>query len=271
VARAGKTMEEIVNSIQGVTTTITQITSASFEQTSGIQQVNQAIGQMDDVTQQNAALVEQAAASAEALEEQARKLSVTMENFKIADSASKPNVAPVLKTYTPSAPIQKTTPVVMSEAIEAIDIDLDGALKKHLDWKIKLRTAISNRETLDVATISKDNCCDFGKWLHHEDTHPQISHLSSYRECVEHHALFHVECGKIAEVINEKKYDQAEKLLGSVSGFSNASSAVGAAIMRLKKDTAAKPAAVVKPASVVKPVKSKVVDASSFADDWEEF
>ncbi len=81
VAQAGQTMEEIVNSIRGVTEVMTEISAASTEQTAGIQQVNQAIGQMDDVTQQNAALVEQAAAAAESLEEQAQSLSVTVEQF----------------------------------------------------------------------------------------------------------------------------------------------------------------------------------------------
>jgi len=84
VNQAGKTMQEIVQSIQGVTTVMAEITSASVEQSSGIAQVNYAIAQMDDVTQQNAALVEEAAASAESLEEQARKLSVTVANFKTA-------------------------------------------------------------------------------------------------------------------------------------------------------------------------------------------
>jgi methyl-accepting chemotaxis protein len=83
VARAGKTMEDIVNSIENVSKTISAITSASVEQNSGIQQVNQAISSMDDVTQQNAALVEEAAAAAEALEDQARHLSATVGNFKI--------------------------------------------------------------------------------------------------------------------------------------------------------------------------------------------
>lgn len=82
VAQAGKTMEDIVNSIENVSTTINAITKASVEQNSGIQQVNQAISAMDDVTQQNAALVEEAAAAAEALEDQARNLSVTVSNFK---------------------------------------------------------------------------------------------------------------------------------------------------------------------------------------------
>ena len=82
VAQAGKTMEEIVLAVRGVTTVMEEITSASVEQSTGIAQVNLAIAQMDNVTQQNAALVEQAAAGAEALEEQAQKLSVTVANFK---------------------------------------------------------------------------------------------------------------------------------------------------------------------------------------------
>jgi methyl-accepting chemotaxis protein len=83
VAQAGKTMQEIVYSVKGVTTIMAEITSASVEQSGGIAQVNNAISQMDEVTQQNAALVEQAAAGAESLEDQARKLSVTVANFKM--------------------------------------------------------------------------------------------------------------------------------------------------------------------------------------------
>lgn len=82
VAQAGKTMQEIVTAVQGVTTVMAQIADASVEQNIGITQVNQAIVQMDNVTQQNAALVEEAAANAELLEEQAQTLSVTVANFK---------------------------------------------------------------------------------------------------------------------------------------------------------------------------------------------
>jgi len=83
VAQAGVTMEGILNSISNVTNIMSEISAASIEQASGIEQVNQAIAQMDDVTQQNAALVEQAAASAELLEEQAQHLSVTVDGFKV--------------------------------------------------------------------------------------------------------------------------------------------------------------------------------------------
>ncbi|TAN68113.1 MAG: chemotaxis protein [Methylobacter sp.] len=82
VTQAGYTMKDIVSSIQQVTVIMSAISAASVEQSSGIAQVNQAISQMDDVTQQNAALVEQAAAAAEAMEEQAQNLSISVAVFK---------------------------------------------------------------------------------------------------------------------------------------------------------------------------------------------
>ena len=64
VERAGATMREIEDSVQRVTSLMGEISAASEEQSSGIDQVNRAVAQMDNVTQQNAALVEQAAAAA---------------------------------------------------------------------------------------------------------------------------------------------------------------------------------------------------------------
>ncbi|SHN42854.1 methyl-accepting chemotaxis protein [Duganella sacchari] len=83
VTQAGTTMTEVVDSIQRVTDIMGEITSASLEQSSGIEQVNQAIGQMDQVTQQNAALVEEAAAAAASLHDQADALTAIVAVFKL--------------------------------------------------------------------------------------------------------------------------------------------------------------------------------------------
>ncbi len=82
VEQAGKTMEDIVNSIQKVTEVMSEIAAASIQQNAGIDQVHQAVTQMDCVTQQNAALVEEAAAAAESLEEQIRSLAGEIAHFK---------------------------------------------------------------------------------------------------------------------------------------------------------------------------------------------
>ena len=81
-------MEEIVTSIKRVTDIMAEISAASVEQSAGIEQVNQAITQMDEVTQQNAALVEEAAAAAESLEEQAQNLADSVSVFKMNESGA---------------------------------------------------------------------------------------------------------------------------------------------------------------------------------------
>jgi len=86
VDQAGSTMKEVVSSIGSVTTIVGEITQASQEQTTGIEQINQAVMQMDDVTQQNAALVEEAAAAAASMQDQARILLEVVSVFKLDES-----------------------------------------------------------------------------------------------------------------------------------------------------------------------------------------
>ncbi|HEU4851849.1 MAG TPA: methyl-accepting chemotaxis protein [Telluria sp.] len=88
VNQAGMTMAEVVDSVKRVTDIMAEITAASVEQTAGIEQINQAITQMDDVTQQNASLVEEAAAAAQSLEQQAGELSQLVSVFKVERRSS---------------------------------------------------------------------------------------------------------------------------------------------------------------------------------------
>ncbi|MER0172126.1 MAG: methyl-accepting chemotaxis protein, partial [Nitrosomonas sp.] len=69
---------------------MSEISAASQEQSSGIEQVNQAVTQMDEVTQQNAALVEEAAAAAESMQEQAQALTQAVSTFKLSSGYSTP-------------------------------------------------------------------------------------------------------------------------------------------------------------------------------------
>ncbi|MBH1983152.1 MAG: CHASE3 domain-containing protein [Burkholderiales bacterium] len=87
VDQAGATMQEVVDSVQRLSAIIGEITDASEEQRLGIEQVNEAISQMDQVTQQNAALVEEAAA-ANAMQDQAAQLSHAVQVFRLKDAPS---------------------------------------------------------------------------------------------------------------------------------------------------------------------------------------
>ena len=95
VAQSGQTLEHIVLSVKKVCDIVAEIAAASREQSSGIDQVNKAITQMDAMTQQNASLVEQAAAASQSVAQQARNLTALMVAYQVSDEpASQARVAP---------------------------------------------------------------------------------------------------------------------------------------------------------------------------------
>ena len=88
VDKAGETMKEIVDSVKRAASIMGEISNASLEQSAGIEQVNQAVAQMDEITQQNASLVEEAAAAAEAMRGQADELAQLVNAFKLMSGSS---------------------------------------------------------------------------------------------------------------------------------------------------------------------------------------
>jgi methyl-accepting chemotaxis protein len=96
VEGAGTAMSDIVSSVQRVGDIIGEITAAASEQSAGIGQVNQSVGEIDRMTQQNAALVEESAAAAESLREQAARLSQVVQQFQLAGNAQ--TAQPVKRT-----------------------------------------------------------------------------------------------------------------------------------------------------------------------------
>jgi len=111
VQQAGSTMDDVVASVRRVTDIMGEITSASSEQSIGIDQVNTAITQMDHVTQQNAALVEQAAAAAASMQEQAARLSDVAASFKLGnDVVARPVLAAPPKPRASLAPVRNARP-----------------------------------------------------------------------------------------------------------------------------------------------------------------
>src|SRR5450830_136726 len=87
VEQAGSTMHEVVASVRRVTGIMSEMMSASQEQSAGIEQINMAVTQMDNVTQQNAALVEEAAAAAQAMQEQVNSLNDVVSVFRVGNIA----------------------------------------------------------------------------------------------------------------------------------------------------------------------------------------
>jgi methyl-accepting chemotaxis protein len=114
-------------------------------------------------------------------------------------------------------------------------MDLNEAIQKHAQWKFRFHQALLTNEPMDANTISKDNQCEFGKWLHGEAKalHGQ---RKAYAHCVALHAAFHIEAGKVATTINAHRKDEAERMLAKESPFSEASKAVAVSLIELQNE-----------------------------------
>jgi methyl-accepting chemotaxis protein len=154
VADAGQTMANIVEGVQSVTEIMNRISYSTLEQSSGVNQINQAVGQLDQMTQQNAALVEQASAAASSLQQQASKLSSAVSMFnlgstlalspmKLEQVALKSEASTVLSTSTASI-ARNLKPVLTApapaSAAKATVTKSDSGKKsslRHLDSNVK--------------------------------------------------------------------------------------------------------------------------------------
>ena len=95
VSAAGRTMEDIVTSVQKVSELITEIAAASDQQRAGLEQVNTAVSQMERVVQQNAGMVEDATQATDAMRDQANALVQLMARFRLHAEGASPEVVPV--------------------------------------------------------------------------------------------------------------------------------------------------------------------------------
>jgi methyl-accepting chemotaxis protein len=129
VAQAGQAMEEIIVAVRGVTELISRVAATTQEQGQGIDQVNQAIAQLDGVAQQNAALVEEASAATESLRNEVYGLTRLVDQFKISDQArgkpvERPPMPGASKAPSPTAiPTSTSKPLAFNRRNQATEND----------------------------------------------------------------------------------------------------------------------------------------------------
>jgi aerotaxis receptor len=218
--QAGGAMQQVIESTGRVTRIMGEMRDSTEEQSMGIAQVSKAVSQLDSVTQQNAALVEEAAAAASNLSEQTSRLTSAIAIFKI------PRAAGQRSGNEPT--------LLARSSVSDTTIDLDTAVKAHADWKLKLRNAANEQSTLDAATVSRDDCCVLGKWLHGAGR-PGYGHLPQFTDLIGKHANFHQQAGQVAQTINDGHYDRALTMIGSGTPFADASNGVVVAIRQLRQ------------------------------------
>ena len=251
VQEAGQTMTEVVGSFQKVARYVTEIAEASREQSTGIEQVAQAVGHMDEATQQNAALVEEAAAAAESLEEQARSLVQTVGMFRIAGGA---------------------------EQEPAGELDFDGVIQAHMQWKHKLRKFINGEgDPLDPAVVERDDKCALGCWIHGAGR--RFAQDAGFASLTDKHARFHRSAADIVRKTKAGDWNGANDTL--LNEFSALSEGTVQAIRQLRERhgratsvsaTAPVPVALAStPAARATTRRLAPVVAGNLAEEWQEF
>ena len=114
-------------------------------------------------------------------------------------------------------------------------MELQTALIHHLDWKVRLRTALAERRTVDVEMASDHAHCALGQWLEGEAA-ARLGHLASYRTSCEEHKRFHLAAGQVVRCIDEERAEEAQSMLGMAGTFSTASQALIEALKDLRED-----------------------------------
>jgi hypothetical protein len=113
-------------------------------------------------------------------------------------------------------------------------VDFDKVISAHAQWKMKFRAAINRKEQLNAQDIARDDLCELGKWIHSSGT-AKYSHNGAFTQLVGEHKQFHRCAGEVAQTINQRNYDHAERLIGAESKFSEASNLVISTLGRMKR------------------------------------
>ncbi|GAB4396898.1 MAG: hypothetical protein OHK0048_03280 [Rhodoferax sp.] len=197
VQQASEHMHQIVENAAQVKAFLDEVTRGAQEQSLGIGQIGEAVHELDRNTQANAALVEETDAAAKQLQQAAVRMAAQVDEFQL-----------------PNAPA--STPVE--------GVDVAAMISGHRAWKVKLRDAIENGEKVDVATLSRDDCCPLGKWIYGDGQ--RLSSRRSFTELLQNHARFHQVAGQVGQLINDGRTDEAIDALAPNTPFSQATTDV---------------------------------------------
>lgn len=206
VRKAGATMQEIVGSAEQVKALLDEVANGAKEQSLGVTQIGAAVQELDRNTQANAALVEQTAAAATAQQRVAMRMASTVDEFRLSGHKA-------------------------AALVEGVDVD--AIIDAHRQWKVKLRQAIEDGSTVDVATLSRDDCCALGKWIYADGK--RLSQRPNFVELVGRHRHFHNVAGGIGALINQKRMREAEDALAPGTVFAQATADVVSTLSAAKR------------------------------------
>jgi|GEM_PF-20446 len=168
VAQAGRTMNQVVSSIQRAATLMTEISGASSEQRKGIEYIHQSIQRMDDGIQQNATLVEEATAAAESMKGLAAQLITEVAVFRLPSTKMSAVLAQNSVRGATAARVLSAPSSVKLPTPKSLEgpLDFTSARAMHLAWREKLRAFLEGKTNLTDEQIGSHRECKLGQWLY---------------------------------------------------------------------------------------------------------
>ena len=191
----------------------------------GIGQISEAVHHLDTITQQNAAMVEELAAASGTLLDQVANAGVILSLMRL--HPDEPTLADV-----DAVEIRREA---KSEIANNGEFDYKAAIAAHGKWKITLRNAALNGETLDATTISRDDCCALGQMIYGPGG-KRWQGKAIFVELMDSHKTFHRQAGEIAATINAGNTDKALKMLDGGTPFAQSTHAVIGVLHRMQKN-----------------------------------
>ncbi|HET8707642.1 MAG TPA: CZB domain-containing protein [Pseudomonadales bacterium] len=113
-------------------------------------------------------------------------------------------------------------------------MDLDRAMIEHGNIKFQFRSAIAKKQQIEIDVIASDCHCELGRWLNREG---QGKHgaLPAFRALLQTHRDFHKLAGRVAVMVNEKRYNAVDVAISGDTSYVRASQAMGRAAFQLKQ------------------------------------
>ncbi len=182
----GAALEEIQEAVREVKRLIAEVAAAGSEQLSGVQQINQAITDLDNATQQNASLAEETASVSERLDEEAHKMEDLVNRFTLTAS---------------------------EEAAKALDFV--GARRAHLKWKIRLGDFLRGRAVLRDDEVVSHQDCSLGKWIYGGGL-DQLGHLGEMQRLEKIHQKMHEDIKRVVDAHRAGRTQEAEQFFQAV-------------------------------------------------------
>ena len=200
VQGVGGVMQDIVASAQRTRELMDEVANAAREQQLGVKQIGEAVQDLDRNTQQNAALAEETATASAAQRDAALRMAALVDEFRLAGSQAQ-----------------------YASAVQGLDVD--GIIDAHRQWKVKLRDAIENHATVDTDTLRRDDCCALGKWIYGHGRQ-RFGTQPRFVELIERHKHFHQVAAGVGELINQRRWREAEDAIAPGTPFSEATRGV---------------------------------------------